>query len=46
MRQQTLKEFLSQKENDKKMFVESTMDPLLQKNLENYLNSLKNKKNK
>lgn len=44
LRQQTLNELLYQRDNDSKAFIESTMSPLLQNSLGNYLKSLKNKK--
>lgn len=43
MREDTLNRLLSQREDDIEGFIESTLDPVLQANLEAYLNSLKKK---
>lgn len=43
MREDTLNRLLSQKEADIESFIESTLDPVLQATLENYLANLKKK---
>jgi hypothetical protein len=43
MRKDTINRLLSQRENDTKAFIESTLDPKLQANLDAYMQSLKNK---
>lgn len=43
MREDTLNRLLSQKDADIENFIESTLDPVLQANLEKYLESLKKK---
>lgn len=43
MRDDTLNRLLSQKDADIESFIESTLDPVLQANLEKYLESLKKK---
>jgi len=43
MRSDTINRLKSQRDSDIDAFVESTMDPHLQENLERYLSSLKNK---
>ena len=46
MRGDTLSRLLERRQQDVDMFVESTMQPELQSNLETYLNNLKNKNKK
>lgn len=46
MREETLKKLVNNRENDLKLFIQTTTDPVLQKNLEKYLNSLKNRDKK
>jgi len=43
MRYITLQNLVSQRESDLNLFIQTTTDPILQNNLDNYLKSLKKK---
>lgn len=43
MRCVTLQNLVSQRESDLNLFIQTTTDPILQNNLDNYLKSLKKK---